>query len=74
MKKNKESMKERAKIQEQKRLEIQANVKKRHASPQPNETFKPIISKKSQQMMENRAGKKIEDHLLEAGAKAKAKQ
>ena len=49
-------------------------VKKRHASPQPNETFKPIISKKSQQMMENRAGKKIEDHLLEAGQRSRAKQ
>jgi hypothetical protein len=37
---------------------------RRAVSPGHNETFKPQISKKSQ-MLANRNGKKIEDHLLE---------
>lgn len=48
----------------------QAEIKKRMASPQSNETFKPNISKKSAQIAESkRAGQKIEDHLLLEGKK-----
>lgn len=49
-------------------------MQKRVGSPVNTETFKPQISKKSQQMLANRNGKKIEDHLIEQGERLKAKQ
>lgn len=48
-------------------------MQRRMASPrETTETFKPQISKKSQ-MLANRGGKKIEDHLIEQGERLKAK-
>eukprot|EP00347_Sterkiella_histriomuscorum_P000078 403377271 len=54
---------------------IQGDIKRRMASPQPNETFQPAISKKSKEMAERqRQGQKIEDHLLMEGKKTQEKQ
>ena len=54
--------------------ETAAVAKKRMASPQPNETFKPVIGKKSAQMAEQkRQGQKIEDHLINEGKRLKEK-
>lgn len=56
------------------RVKKPLEARKRLASPQPTESFKPSISKKSQQMAEKqRAGQKIEDHLLLEGKRLKEK-
>lgn len=52
--------------------------RKRIASPEPvsNETFKPVISKKSEQMIRNRnaSNVNIAERLIEHGQKQKVKK